>query len=64
MSQSLDRLSSNLSEELFKYTQSAFPDPERFSLVKKKGVYPYDYMDSFVGSVRLAYHNEKIFIVF
>ena len=47
MSQSLDRLSSNLSEELFKYTRSVFPDPERFNLVKKKGVYPYDYIDSF-----------------
>ena len=47
MSQSLDRLSSNLSEDLLKYTRRAFPDPERFRLVRQKGVYPYDYMDSF-----------------
>ena len=47
MSQSLDRLSSNLSEDLLKYTRRAFPDPERFNLLRRKGVYPYDYMDSF-----------------
>ena len=47
MSQSLDRLSGNLSEDLLKYTRRAFPDPERFRLVRQKGVYPYDYMDSF-----------------
>ena len=45
MSQSLDRLSSNLSN-LF-YTREAFPNDEQFRLIKRKGVYPYDYMDSF-----------------
>ena len=45
MSQSLDRLSSNLSN-LF-YTREAFPNDEQFRLITRKGVYPYDYMDSF-----------------
>ena len=47
MSQSLDRLSSNLSDNVFIYSREAFPNDEQFGLMKKKGVYPYDYMDSF-----------------
>ena len=47
MSQSLDRLSSNLSDDAFIYTREAFPNLEQFQLIKQKGVYPYDYMDSF-----------------
>ena len=47
MSQSLDRLSSNLGDNEFIYSREAFPNDEQFRLMKKKGVYPYDYMDSF-----------------
>ena len=52
MSQSLERLSSNLSDDAFIYTREAFPNDdvggvEKFRLIKQKGVYPYDYMDSF-----------------
>ena len=47
MSQSLDRLSSNLSDYAFYHTRGAFPNDEQFRLIKRKGVYPYDYMDSF-----------------
>ena len=47
MSQSLDRLSSNLTDDAFSYTRGAFPNDEQFRLIKRKGVYPYDYMDSF-----------------
>ena len=52
MSQSLDRLSSNLSDDAFFHTREAFPNDdvggvEKFRLIKQKGVYPYDYMDSF-----------------
>ena len=47
MSQSLDRLSSNLGDNEFFYSREAFPNDEQFRLMKKKGVYPYDYMDSF-----------------
>ena len=47
MSQSLDRLSSNLTDDAFSYTREAFPNDEQFRLIKRKGVYPYDYMDSF-----------------
>ena len=47
MSQSLDRLSSNLSDNAFFYSKKAFPNDDQFRLIKRKGVYPYDYMDSF-----------------
>ena len=47
MSQSLDRLSSNLSDDALFHTRGAFPNDREFSLIKRKGVYPYDYMDSF-----------------
>ena len=42
MSSSLDKLVSNLSKEAFKYTSEEFTD-----IMSQKGVYPYDFMDSF-----------------
>ena len=45
MSSSLDKLSNNFPKDEFVYTDMEFK--EKASLVKKKGVYPYDYMDSF-----------------
>ena len=47
MSSSLDRLASNLEDGDFIYTKKYFTDPVQFNLMKRKGVYPYDYMDSF-----------------
>ena len=47
MSSSLEKLASNLLDEDFIYTKKYFTDPVQFGLVKRKGVYPYDYMDSF-----------------
>ena len=47
MSSSLEKLASNLSEDDFIYTKKYFTDLVQFRLVKRKGVYPYDYMDSF-----------------
>ena len=46
MSSSLDKLVSNLPKESFKYTSEKFKN-NKFNLMTKKGVYPYDYMDSF-----------------
>ena len=45
MSSSLDRLVSNLPKESFKYTSKRFKS--KLDLMTRKGVYPYDYMDSF-----------------
>ena len=46
MISSLDKLVSNLPKELFKYTSEEFTG-DKLSLMSQKGVYPYDYMDSF-----------------
>ena len=47
MSSSLDKLAGNLEDRDFLYTKDYFTDPVQFNLMKRKGVYPYDYMDSF-----------------
>ena len=46
MSSSLERLVSNLPEGSLRYTTKGFNEQE-MKLMKQKGVYPYDYMDSF-----------------
>ena len=45
-SSSLDNLIKNLPDEAFKYTKQEFKK-EQFNLMKQKGIYPYDHMDSF-----------------
>ena len=49
MSSSLDKLSNNLTKDKFIYTDLEFKvyTPTELELLKKKGVYPYSYMDSF-----------------
>ena len=49
MSQSLDKLVSSLPKDKFIYTDLEFKDLENYQLelLKKRGVYPYSYMDSF-----------------
>ena len=47
MGSSLEKLAGSLSEEGFIYTGEYFTDERQFQLMKEKGVYPYDYMDSF-----------------
>ncbi|XP_078348383.1 uncharacterized protein LOC144633376 [Oculina patagonica] len=46
MSSSLDKLVSNLPKESLKYTSEIFKG-EKLNLMSRKGVYCYDYMDSF-----------------
>ena len=46
MSSSLDKLVSNLPRESLKYTSKEFQD-KKLELMSPKGVYPYDYVDSF-----------------
>ena len=46
-SSSLERLVDNLPSELFKNTKEKLQDDNNFKSMNKKGVYPYDYMDSF-----------------
>ena len=46
MSSSLDKLVSNLPNDALLYTSEEFQD-KKLKLMSQKGVYPYDYMDSF-----------------
>ena len=46
MASGLERLAANLPTDAFKYTVQVFQD-EKLALMKQKGVYPYDFMDSF-----------------
>ena len=46
MNSSLDKLVKNLSDEDFKYLVEEFGS-ENLGLLKQKGAYPYEYMDSF-----------------
>ena len=46
MASSLERLAANLPTDAFKYTSQVFQN-EKLALMKQKGVYPYDFMDSF-----------------
>ena len=46
MSSSIDKLVSSLTDEALKYTLQEFQD-DKLSLRSEKGIYPYDFMDSF-----------------
>ena len=46
-SHSLDSLVKTLEVEEFKYVPEAFSIQHEFELIKRKGFYPYDYIDSF-----------------
>lgn len=46
LSASLDTLSKSLSDTSFIHLSREFPHKEQFDLLRHKGVYPYDYMDS------------------
>ena len=43
--QGLDDLIKTLDTDDFKYTHEAYPDNEQFYLLKKKGIFPYDFFD-------------------
>ena len=45
LNKSLDKLVKNLSDEDFKYLSEVFSD-NKLELVKQKGIYPYEYLDS------------------
>ena len=63
MSSSLDKLVSNLPKDDLIYTSKAFKG-KRLDLMSQKGVYPYDYMDSFEKFNEKNYPLRISFIVF
>ena len=44
---SMEALIQTMSPDQFQHTRLGFPRTEEFELVQQKGVYPYDYFDSF-----------------
>ena len=58
MSSSLDALSKNLSEHM--ELKRHFPNNEQFKLIQNKGIYPYDYMDTYdkMNSISLPSKDE------
>lgn len=46
MASSIDKLSSNLKDENFKELSKFVPDKDKFKLLKRKGIYPYEWMDN------------------
>ena len=46
MPSSLDKLSKNLQPDQFKNLKKHFPNEKEFNLMRRKGVYPYDWVDS------------------
>ena len=46
MASSLDKLASNLDDDQCKHLREFYNEEEVFRLMRRKGVYPYDYMDS------------------
>ena len=57
--QSLNSIVKTLEVDDFKYVWEEFPIQHEFELIKRKGVYPYDYMDSFArfDESRLPSHD-------
>ena len=43
---SLDNLAKILNIDDFKFTRKEFADDEKFHLMRKKGIFPYDFFDS------------------
>ena len=46
MSSSLEKLAANLGDEAMGNLKQVFPEPSEFKLLRRKGVYPYDWMDN------------------
>ena len=59
MSQSLDKLCSNLSVDSFIYTKEGIDGD--LDLMRKKGGYPYDYMNSFSRFDGTSLHKREDF---
>ena len=62
MNFSLDKLVKNLSDEDFKNLVEEFGS-KNLELLKQKGVYPYEYMNSFERFHKKNYLLKNIFIV-
>ena len=60
MNSSLDKLVKSMSDKDFKYLVEEFGS-KNFELLKQKGAYPYEYMNSLKGLMKKNYLLENIF---
>ena len=63
MNSSLDKLAKNISDKDFKYLIEEFGS-KNLDLLKQKGTYPYEYMDSFERFNEEKLPDKKIFLQF
>ena len=61
MASSLDKLASNLDDDPCKHLREFYKEDEVFRLMRRKGVYPYEYMDEWKKLKRQAYHQKTHF---
>ena len=64
MSSSIDKLVSNLPNDAFKYTSEEIKTDKKLKLMKQKGFYPYDYMNSFNRFSERNYQIKTIFTTY
>ncbi|XP_049886984.1 uncharacterized protein LOC126381640 [Pectinophora gossypiella] len=58
---SLDKLTKTMKTEDFVYLRRHFPEEEKFKLLTRKGVYPYDYMSSWDNYEETALPSKSCF---
>ena len=58
---SLDNLVETMNEDDFKYTRRLFPDVEKFDLMTRKGVFPYDFFDNILKLQCIAFSSTEAF---
>ena len=58
---SLDNLIETMNEDDFKYTRQMFPDDEKFYLMTRKGVFPYDFFDNIPKLQCIAFPSREAF---
>ena len=64
VSSSLDKLVSNLPNEAFEHISEEIKNAKKLKLMQQKGVYPYDYMDSFNRLNEKNYQLKMIFTAY
>ena len=61
MCSSLDKFVSNLPNDTLKYTSEEIKNDKKLKRMKQKGVFPYDYMDSFYRFIEKKLPNKDDF---
>lgn len=63
MNSGLDELASTLGPDDFKNLTQFYPNPCQFELLRKKGIYCYDYIDSWDRYNETELPDQKFFFI-